>query len=398
MTRIEGRPALALAKEAFLSGGDGLKELLRGVVQEVLEAEMTEVLGAGKSERSGGRLGYRSGYYERDLITRFGKIELRIPQDRQGRFSTELFERYARAEKALLSALVEMYIQGVSTRKVTAITEELVGHSFSASSISAIVKKLDDELAAFMERRLAEPFAYLILDARYEKVRVDHVIRSQAVMIAIGIGLDGRRQVLSIEVASKESGPSWSAFLKGLKERGLHGVEFVVSDDHEGLKKAIRETLTGCPWQRCYVHFLRNALDHLPRKRDEECLQELRWMYDRRSLKEARSDMAAWIRKWGERYPKLVDWVESNIEETFTYYALPEGHRKHMKSTNMLERFNEEIKRRTRVVRIFPNVASCLRLIRALGVEKHELWQEENKYLNMELWTEQKKEELRAAA
>ena len=398
MTEKIIKPVAALAKEAIASDAEGLKALMRAAFQEVLEAEMTEALGAGKSERTGRRLGYRSGYYERDLITRIGKIELRVPQDRNGRFSTELFERYARAEKALLAALCEMYVQGVSTRKVKAITEELVGHSFSASSISSIVKRLDGELERFMRRQLAEPFAYLIVDARYEKVRVDHVIRDQAVMIAIGVGWDGRRQVLGIEVAHRESAPSWSAFLRGLKERGLHGVEFVVSDDHEGLTKANRETLTGCHWQRCYVHFLRNALDHLPRKGDAECLQEVRWMYDRRSLKEAKSDLAAWIKKWGGRYAKFVDWVEENIEQTFTYFVLPAAHHKHMKSTNMLERFNEEIKRRTRVVRIFPNQASCLRLIRALGVERHETWQEDARYLDMDLLAEHKKEGLKVAA
>jgi putative transposase len=398
MTEKTHRPALALAKEALAADAEGLKTLLRSALQDVLEAEMVEALGVAKGERSERRLGYRSGYYERDLITRIGKIELRVPQDRNGLFSTELFERYQRSEKALMAAMVEMYVQGVSTRKVKAITEELVGHAFSASSISAIVKTLDHELDRFMRRQLSEPFPYLILDARYEKVRVDHVIRSQAVLVAIGIGCDGRRQVLGTEMAHRESGPSWTAFLKGLKERGLHGVELVVSDDHEGLVKAIRETLAGCCWQRCYVHFLRNALDHLPRKRDEECLQELRWMYDRRSIKEAKSDLAAWIKKWAARYPKLVDWVESNIEDTFTYYMLPAAHHKHMKSTNMLERLNEEFKRRTHVVRIFPNVASCLRLIRALGVEKHELWQEQSRYLDMDLLAEQKKEALRVAA
>lgn len=398
MTEKSVKPVLALAKEAIASDAEGLKSLMRSAFQEVLEAEMTAAVGAAKGERSESRRGYRSGYYERDLITRIGKIELRVPQDRSGLFSTELFERYARSEKALLAALTEMYVQGVSTRKVKAITEELVGHSFSASAISAIVKRLDAELARFMSRQLAEPFPYLIVDARYEKVRVDHVIRDQAVMIAIGIGWDGRRQVLAIECAHRESGPSWSQFLRGLKDRGLHGVEYVVSDDHVGLVKAIRETLTGVAWQRCYVHFLRNALDHLPRKADEECLQELRWMYDRRSAKEARSDLAAWIKKWGGRYAKLVDWVEHHIEETFTYFTLPAMHHKHMKSTNMLERFNEEIKRRTRVVRIFPNEASCLRLIRALGVERHEGWQEDSRYLNMELLAELRKEALKAAA
>jgi putative transposase len=176
MTKVEDRTVLKLAKEALLADRDGLKKLFRDVLQEGLEAEMTEAIGASKGERTEGRLGYRSGYYTRGLITRLGKIELRVPQDRQGRFSTELFERYQRSDKALLAALAEMYVQGVSTRKVKAITEELVGHSFSASSISAIVKKLDGELSCFARRRLEEPFPYLILDARYEKVRVDHVI------------------------------------------------------------------------------------------------------------------------------------------------------------------------------------------------------------------------------
>jgi putative transposase len=291
-----------------------------------------------------------------------------------------------------------MYIQGVSTRKVKAITEELVGHSFSASSISTIVKKLDGELSHFARRRLDEPFPYLILDARYEKVRVDHVIQSQAVLVAVGIDWEGRRQILSVELANRESRSSWRDFLTGLKERGLHGVEFVVSDDHDGLKKAIRECLPEAAWQRCYVHFLRNAIDHLPRKRDDDCLKELSWLYERRNIKEARADLKAWIERWQGRYAKLVAWVEENIEETLTYFSLPQAHRKNMKSTNMLERFNEEIKRRTRVVRIFPNEASCLRLVRALAVEQHETWQEDSRYLNMMLLKEMKRERLKAAA
>jgi putative transposase len=398
MTKVEDRTVAKLAKEALLADRDGLKELFRGVLQEVLEAEMTEAVGAGKGERTEGRLGYRSGYYTRGLVTRLGKIELRVPQDRQGRFSTELFERYQRSDKALLAALAEMYVQGVSTRKVKAITEELVGHSFSASSISTIVKKLDDELSRFARRRLSEPFPYLILDARYEKVRVDHVIQSQAVLIAVGIDWDGRRQILGVELSNRESRSSWRDFLTGLKERGLHGVEFVVSDDHDGLKKAISECLPEAAWQRCYVHFLRNAIDHLPRKRDDDCLKELGWLYERRNAKEARADLKAWIERWQGRYPKLVTWVEENIEETLTYFSLPQAHHKNLKSTNMLERFNEEIKRRTRVVRIFPNEASCLRLIRALAAEQHETWQEDNRYINMTLLKDMKRERLKAAA
>lgn len=388
MTKVEDRTVVKLAKEALFADREGLKDLFRGVLQEVLEAEMTEAVGAEKSERTEGRLAYRSGYYTRGLVTRLGRIELRVPQDRQGRFSTDLFERYQRSDKALLAALAEMYVQGVSTRKVKAITEELVGHSFSASSISAIVKKLDDELCRFARRRLDEPFAYLILDARYEKVRVDHVIQSQAVLVAVGIDWEGRRQVLGVELANRESRSSWRDFLTGLKERGLRGVEFVVSDDHDGLKKAIRECLPEAAWQRCYVHFLRNAIDHLPRKHDDDCLKELGWLYERRNVKEARSDLKAWIERWQGRYAKLVAWVEENIEETLTYFSLPQAHHRNMKSTNMLERFNEEIRRRTRVVRIFPNEPSCLRLIRALAAEQHETWQEDNRYINMTLLKE----------
>lgn len=303
-----------------------------------------------------------------------------MPRDRGGEFSTALFERYARSEKALVAALAEMYVQGVSTRKVKAITEELCGHSFSASAISAINKGLDEALARFANRRLDESFPYLILDAHYERVREGGVIAHQAVLIAIGINWEGQRQVLAVEMANRESQSSWKDFLSRLKERGLSGVEFVVSDDHAGLKKAIREVLTQAVWQRCYVHFLRNALDYLPWRADDDCLQELRWLYDRRDIQEANRDLAAWIAKWQGKYPKLIDWVE------------------YMKSTNMLERLNEAILRRTRVVRIFPNTESCLRLIRALCVETHERWLEDSRYLNMTFLTEQKKEALRLAA
>ena len=388
-----------LPVEAMLAGDrDFLKQAVKDALQEVLEGEMTEFLGAEPGERTEARNGYRSGYYGRSLVTRIGKLELRVPRDRSGEFSTALFERYARSEKALVAALAEMYVQGVSTRKVKAITEELCGHSFSASAISSINKGLDDALARFAQRHLDEAYPYLILDARYEKVRDAGVITHQAVLIAIGISWDGKRQVLAVEMANRESQSSWKEFLLRLKERGLSGVEFVVSDQHAGLKKAIQEVLTEAAWQRCYVHFLRNALDYLPRKADDDCLQELRWIYDRRDIQEANRDLAAWITKWQGKYPKLIDWVESNIIETLTFYRLPLAHHKHMKSTNMLERLNEEIKRRTHVVRIFPNTESCLRLIRALCVETHETWLEDSRYLNMTLLAEQKKEALRLAA
>jgi putative transposase len=397
MTKTEVKPAAAFVNELLSKSPDGLREIVRAVMQEMLEVEMTDALGAEKGARTVARLGYRSGYYTRTLVTRVGKLELRVPQDRDGRFSTELFERYQRSEQAV-ATLAEMYVQGVSTRKVKAITEELCGHAFSASSISAINKRLDESLRAFAERPLGEPFPYLILDARYEKVREGGVVASQAVLIAIGVDWDGRRQILAVEMANRESRSTWKDFLLGLRDRGLHGVEFVVADDHAGLRSTIREVLAEAAFQRCYVHFLRNALDHLPRKADDDCLQELRWLYDRRSVEEARRDLAAWIAKWEARYQKLVAWVEQTIEETLTFYRLPRQHHKHLKSTNMLERLNEEIRRRTYVVRIFPNSDACRRLIRALAVETHENWLEAHRYLNMKDLKEHKKTQFRQAA
>ena len=382
-------------KEIFGSGPDGLRALVQQVVQEVLEAEMDEAVGAQKNERTAERLGYRAGYYTRTLVTRVGKLVLRVPQDRQGRFRTEVFERYQRSEKALVSALTEMYLQGVSTRKVKEITEQLCGHEFSASTISRVTAQLDEELQQFARRALEEEYPYLVLDARYEKVRQDGVIRSQAVQVAIGINWEGRRCVLGVELANRESESSWKEFLLGLKQRGLRGVVCVISDDHAGLRKAIPEVLPEARWQRCYVHFLRNALDHLPRKKDDDVLTELRWIYERRNVEEARRDLAAWLTKWEARYPKLCDWAEENIEETLTFYRLPQEHHKHLKSTNMLERINQELKRRTLVVRIFPNAASCVRLIRALAVEIHEDWVEATRYLNMEVLKVQLKEQKR---
>ena len=277
MTRKENNSTLKEIKRMIAEDGEFLRPMVRAVIQEFLEAEMAEAVGAEKGERIQGRLSYRSGYYTRSLVTRVGKLELRVPQDRNGRFSTEIFERYQRSEKALVAALTQMYIQGVSTRKVQAISEELCGHSFSASAISEINKKLDAELGRFARRELESEYPYLIIDARYEKLPENGVIRSRAVLVAIGIDWEGRRQVLGVEMANRESSTSWKEFLLGLKRRGLRGVFFAVSDDHPGLKRAIAEVLPEAYWSSAAtVHFLRNALDYLPRKVADDCLIELR--------------------------------------------------------------------------------------------------------------------------
>jgi len=392
-SKFNGKGKITVAasemKEVLMEQKDFLIPVVEEAMQSILEVEMQECLQAGKHERTEGRLGYRSGYYRRGLVTRVGTIVLRVPQDRAGQFSTQVFQQYQRSEKALVAALAQMYVQGVSTRKVAAITEELCGQQFSASSISAITARLDGRLEEFSRRPLEQEFPYVVVDARYERVREGGVIVSRAILIALGIDWEGRRQVLAVEYANRESQSSWRDFLLGLQGRGLKGVQFVVSDDHPGLKAAIREVLPGAWWQRCYVHFLRNALDYLPRKADDDCLQELRWMYERRNVEEARRDLKSWLEKWSSKYPKLCGWVESNIEETWTFYRLPVAHHKHLKSTNLLERFNQEIKRRTLVVRIFPDEESCLRLVRAVAAEQHEEWMEGSRYLQAELLKDQ---------
>jgi transposase-like protein len=241
-----------------------------------------------------------------------------VPRDRDRRFSTGLFERYQRSETALMSALAEMYVQRASTRRVKAVTEELCGHAFSGSTLSQINKGLDGALARFANLPLEEAYPYLILDARYVKVRIDGVIRSHAVLTAIGINWEDRRQVLAAEPANRESATSWKEFPTRLNARGLVGAEFVVSDDHEELKKVFSELLATAAWQRCYVHYLRNALDHLPCKADDDCLQELRWIYDRHNLNEAQADVAAWLKRWQKRFAKLTDWLEDTLSLLLT--------------------------------------------------------------------------------
>ena len=365
LTKRESKAELIDWKGLLSGEPDYLPTMVAAIVQATLEAEMTAALGAEKGERTAARLGYRSGYSGRSLITRVGTMELRVPQDRQGRFSTELCARYQRSEKALVTSLIERDVHGVSTRKVKAVTEELCGHECSAAAISTIVKKLDSSLKAFCERRLTEADPYLIRDARYERVREGGAIESQAVLIAVAVDWEGRRQIVAVNRANRESPSRWKDVLLSLKNRGLPGVEVVVSDDHAGLKKAIPQVLPEAAWQRGYVHFLRTVLAYLPRRATDDGLKELRWMDARRELSEVRRDLAQWLAKWQGKYERLCGWVEDNIAETLTYYRLPLAHHKHMKSTTMLERLNQEIKRRTPGVRVFPNAESCLRLIRA---------------------------------
>lgn len=367
------------------SGGDNpLRQMLEFMAQQTLEYEMTEHLGAEPYERTFKRRGMRNGYKPRTLITRVGGLHLMVPQDREGTFSTSLFERYQRSEKALVLSLMEMYIQGVSTRKVKKITEELCGCSFSSQLISKLAKDLDQELEAWRKRPLSGPYPYLIVDARYEKVRINHRVVSQGVLIVVGINKEGRREILSVEIADTENVATYSNLFRRLKERGLAGVLLVVSDDHEGIKAATSRFFQGACWQRCQCHFIRNLLSLAPKGLKRALHAELRAIFDSFEKTQAKRRLEEIIESWLKIRPDIAKKLDEEAEDVLTCFHFPASHRKRIRTTNCLERLNQEIRRRTRVVRIFPNRDSALRLVTALCVEQSEEWETGRKYLDME--------------
>jgi transposase-like protein len=369
--------------QAGLGGEDFLRGLVERVVQQVLEAEMTSFLGAETYQRTGERSGWRNGYKPRTLKTRVGGLELRVPKDRDGQFQTELFERYQRSEKAFVLALLQMYVEGVSTRKVSAITEALCGLEVSKSQVSALTAKLDAEVAEWRSRLLTEEYPYLIFDARYEKVRRGGAVVSQGVLVAIGISAAGCREVLGCWVAESESEASWGAVFAELKQRGLSGVRYVVSDDHAGMVKAIGRHFQGAVWQRCQVHFVRNALSLCGVQQRPLVLRLMKTITESATREAAKAALAAAIVEFEKKAPKVARLLEEHGEEILGVYALPEAHRKRMRTTNMLERQNQELKRRTRVIRVFPHEQSCLRLVAALLMETNQEWMGRI-YLSME--------------
>ena len=366
-----------------LGGEDFLRGLVERVVPQVLEAEMTSFLGAGTYERTGERRGWRNGYKPRTLKTRVGGLELMVPKDRDGEFQTELFERYQRSEKAFVLAMVQMYLEGVSTRKVSAITEALCGLEVSKSQVSALTAKLDAEIAEWRMRPLTEEYPYLIFDARYEKVRRCGAVVSQGVLVAIGISAAGCREVLGCWVAESESEASWGAVFLELKQRGLRGMRYVVSDDHAGMVKAIGRHFQGAVWQRCQVHFVRNALSLCGVQQRPLVLRLMKTITESATREAAKAALAAAIVEFEKKAPKVARLLEEHGEEILGVYALPEAHRKRMRTTNMLERQNQELKRRTRVIRVFPHEQSCLRLVAALLMETNQEWMGRI-YLSME--------------
>jgi putative transposase len=386
------RLAEEVAQGILLDDPSFLHEIVERVVQQVLETEMTEHIGAAPYERTERRTGQRNGYKPRTLRTRIGTLNLLVPQDREGTFSTRLFSRYQRNEKALVLALMQMYVGGVSTRKVKDITEELCGTSFSKSLVSSLAGSLDAELQAWRKRRLeAASYPYLFVDARYEKVRVDERVVNQGVLVVSGVRDDGFREILGVEVADTESEATYQELFRSLKQRGLSGVELVVSDEHEGLKSAVSRHFQGASHQRCQVHYSRNLLGMVGFARRKELAVDLRAIFAAPAREQALQIASSVAEKWrGKGNEKVACHLEERIEECLACLAFPESHRRRIRTTNGLERLNQETKRRTRVVRIFPNSEACLRLVSALAVEQSEEWVTGRRYLDMSELEEQR--------
>ena len=372
----------------FLSNGkdEAFSKLLEEIFNQVLLAQSTEQLGAEPYERTEGRTAYRNGTRERQLTTRIGTLTLRIPRHRNGQFSTELFMRYQRSEQALVLAMMEMVINGVSTRKIESITEELCGKKFSKSTISTLCKNLDPMVNAFRTRPLKSHYPFLMVDAIYVKVRENKRIQSRGLLIAIGINEEGHREVVGFQLANSESENSWGEFFGSLKERGLKDVRVVTSDDHKGLVNAVRKHFQGASWQRCQTHFSRNMLDHAPKALQPEIKEDLRRLYESVDLESARKVRDQIIAKYEARAPKATNLLDEAFDDITAVLALPLRYRKRLRTTNGVERLNEEIRRRERVIRIFPNEASVIWLMGALLMEQDEKWQTGRKYFDMELY------------
>jgi len=365
-------------------GFDGMAQAIEILFNEAMKIERAEVLGAGPYERSEGRRGYANGYKDKTVDSRLGKLRLAVPQTRDVDFYPAALERGERSERALKLAVAEMYVQGVSTRKVQEITQTLCGLDVSSTQVSRAAELLDEELERWRNRPLGRT-PYLILDARYEKVRHGGSVRDCAVLVAIGVTPEGKRSILGVSVSLSEAEVHWREFLGSLMQRGLHGVELIVSDAHEGLGAARRACLPGVPWQRCQFHLMQNAMSYVPRlDMREEVADDLRGVFNAGDRHEAERLLELAVAKYADIAPRLAQWMEENIPEGLTVFDLPPAHRRRMRTTNMLERLNKEIKRRTRVATLFPNEASLLRLVSAILIEYSEDWETGKTYLTME--------------
>jgi len=364
-----------LLKEITEQGLDFLPELIRLLVNAAMQAERQTYLGAAPYQHAPERRDQANGYKPKTLTTRLGDLTFDIPQVRESGFYPQALEKGLRSERALHLALAEMYVQGVSTRKVSAIIEQMCGASVSSTLVSQAATKLDENLEAWRNRPLGE-IAYLFLDARYEKVRQDGQIRDAAVLLAVGVDLQGFRRILGISLSLNEAEIHWRTFLQSLVSRGLCGVRLIISDDHAGLKAARRTVFGGVPWQRCQFHLQQNASAYIPRQSmKKEVAADLRKIFNAPDRATADLYLAQTVQKYAKTASKLAEWLEKNIPEGLTVLAFPLTHQRKLRTTNMVERLNREIHRRTAVASIFPGEPSCLRLISALLIERDEEWQ-----------------------
>lgn len=365
-------------------GFDGLTGAVITLLNEAMKLDRTRHLQAKPYERSDDRQGYSNGYKPKTVNSRLGKLILAVPQvrDSEEEFYPSCLEKGLRSERALKAALAEMYIQGVSTRKVKEITEALCGYEVSSSQVSRITKELDEQFEQWRNRPLGK-IRHLLVDARYEKVRQGGHVIDNAVLIAYGIDDSGRKRILGVSVSLSESEVHWRQFFESLVQRGLHGLELIISDAHSGLKAAKKTIFPSVPWQRCQFHLQQNAQSYVPKQgMKKEVANDIKSIFTAPSLNEAERLLLLTTEKYRAKAPKLSEWLEGNIPEGFTVFDFPQEHWKKLRTSNLAERVNKEIKRRTKIVGIFPNCNSCLRLVTALLVEMDEEWDQGRNYLN----------------
>ena len=378
---ITVNPIIELLAE---QGFEGLPEAITALLNQAMLVERMKHLNAEPYERTAERNGYANGFKSKQIKSRVGQLALRVPQVRDSDFYPSVLEKGLRSERALRLAVAEMYVQGVSTRRVKEITEKLCGLELSSMDVSRAAKTLDETLSKWRKRPLGN-YKYLFVDARYEKVRQDGCVVDSAVLIAHGIDAKGKRRVLGVSVSLSEHEVHWRHFLNSLSERGLCGLELIISDAHAGLKAARKSVFPSIPWQRCQFHFQQNAQSYVPKQpMKREVAADIRSILQAPNLEEAERLTKIIVKKYQTTAEKLATWLEENVHETLTIMKFPEPHRKRLRTSNIAERVNKEIYRRTKVVGIFPNPESCLRLVTAVVMEIDEEWQEGMLYLSMD--------------
>jgi transposase-like protein len=361
-----------------------LPELIQTLVNTAMQIERQKYLGATRYEHNPDRIGHANGYKPKTLKTRLGAMTFDVPQVREGGFYPQALEKGLRSERALTLTLAEMYVQGVSTRKVSAIVEQMCGSSISSTQVSQATALLDEKLEAWRNSAIGE-IVYLYLDARYEKVRQDGQVRDAAVLIGSGVDPSGIRKVLGVSISMSEQEVHWRTFLESLVKRGLRGVKLIISDDHAGLKAARKAVFGGLPWQRCQFHLQQNAQAYVPLKEMQaEVAADIRTIFNAPDRVKAEEYLKEAIRKYEKNATKLANWMEQNIPEGLTIFSFPPNHRQRIRTTNSLERLNREIRRRTSVVSIFPNEKAALRLISAVLLEISDEWEGGKMYLSFE--------------